>query len=188
MIWEDKKCSSIVVTFACPRAKRAENFSEIGEEACPLVKKSRTKICQGGPEKDRRGQAVDAKEASAEKMMAEATRRFASAKELLESSRAGRNRAAADARASAAEAALRNAAADRKAAEAAVARLAHLQCAADKVTALEAAVAEAKAANDALREEMRELKRGCAALEAVTEAAQARCAMQEAKRNQSSQQ
>ena len=39
-----------------------------------------------------------------------------------------------------------------------------MQGAADKVTTLEAEVTDTKAANEALREEIRELKGGCAAL------------------------
>ena len=108
-------------------------------------------------------------------MIADATKRFESAKELMESKRASSNRAAADA--SAAEAARAEAAADRKAAEAALTKCAQMQDAANRVAAAEAAAADSAATNVALREEVSALNGGCcAALETVAEAAEIQCA------------
>ena len=119
--------------------------------------------------------ALSAREASARSLIADATKRFESAKELMESKRASSNRAAADA--SASEAARAEAAADRKAAEAALTKCAQMQDAANRVAAAEAAAADSAATNVALREEVSALNGGCcAALEAVAEAAETQCA------------
>ena len=122
--------------------------------------------------------AVMEKEAEAKRLLADATKRLESAKEVMECHRAGKNKAAADA--SAAEAAQDQAARDLKAAEAALAKSAYLQGATDRVAVLEAAMAEGMAANAALREEVSALRSGCTALEAVAEAAEDQCAVREA--------
>ena len=168
-------------------AKKRIEAVEVKQRAARAAAKAAEKAMKARHERDlaqlttereaiaEREAALSAREASARSLIADATKRFESAKELMESKRASSNRAAADA--SAAEAARAEAAADRKAAEAAITKCAQMQDAANRVAAAEAAAADSAATNVALREEVSAFNGGCcAALEAVAEAAETRCA------------